>query len=298
MRRPQPIRHGGASRPNPESAASASPGAVLRQARRRHGLRLHQVADALRTRPDVIQALENDRFEVVGKPVFARMYLTDYAHLVGLSERDVLCRFDALGIDQPLPQQLLRTLSLGSANRYRRWPLYGLLAAVAGGLGWVSATHWLAPTSPRPLDGAQPAASVAPAPPVKLDGVADRPSGNSARAPVKAAAAGMQSTQGTNNAGTAVTSISTLRIEVDDKCWTNVQDAGGDQLIYGLLQAGASRSVSGAAPFTIKLGNAPAARITLDGNAVPRSLYVPKYGTVSKFVLNTPSSDRSSVRAH
>ena len=79
-----------------------------------------------------------------------------------------------------------------------------------------------------------------------------------------------------------------LVLEFSEECWVEVQDARGKQLVYGLLRADDTRQLSGPAPFSIKLGNAQAVRISLNGQPVERSVYLPERGTVSRFVLDPP----------
>ncbi len=77
-----------------------------------------------------------------------------------------------------------------------------------------------------------------------------------------------------------------LMLQFSDDCWVEVKDAQGKVLVNGLMKANTTRDLSGSAPFTVTLGNAPAARIALDDRPVDTSIYVPRRGTVSRFTLN------------
>lgn len=77
-----------------------------------------------------------------------------------------------------------------------------------------------------------------------------------------------------------------LMLQFSEDCWVQVKDAQGKVLVNGLMKANTSHDLSGSAPFTVTLGNAPAARIALDDRPVDASLYVPRRGTVSRFTLN------------
>lgn len=78
-----------------------------------------------------------------------------------------------------------------------------------------------------------------------------------------------------------------LALQFSDDCWVEVKDAQGKVLINGLMKANTTHTLSGPAPFTVTLGNAPAARIALDDQPVDKAVYVPRRGTVSRFTLNT-----------
>ncbi|HOW61148.1 MAG TPA: DUF4115 domain-containing protein [Candidatus Contendobacter sp.] len=78
-----------------------------------------------------------------------------------------------------------------------------------------------------------------------------------------------------------------LMLQFSDDCWVEVKDAQGKVLVNGLMKANTTRDLSGPAPFTVTLGNAPAARIALDDRPVDTAIYVPRRGTVSRFTLNS-----------
>jgi len=109
-----------------------SPGAQLRTAREGLGLSIEEVADRLRLNEALVLAMEEDRFGLLGAPVFARGHLRNYAALVGASEREVLDAFD-VG-DLPEPTFLTagdRTPALRNRGRVRRVAAILAVAAVA-----------------------------------------------------------------------------------------------------------------------------------------------------------------------
>jgi cytoskeleton protein RodZ len=77
-----------------------------------------------------------------------------------------------------------------------------------------------------------------------------------------------------------------LTLEFSDDCWVEVKSADGGVLFSGLMKANTKRQITGTAPFSLTLGNAPAARITLDDRPVDTTVYVPRRGTVSRFTLD------------
>ncbi len=87
-------------------------------------------------------------------------------------------------------------------------------------------------------------------------------------------------------AGSELGGAPRLVLEFSGDCWVEVKDSQGKVLANGLMRPNTTSQLSGVAPFTITLGNAPAARITLDGKTIDRAIYVPKRGTVSRFTLN------------
>ncbi len=82
-----------------------------------------------------------------------------------------------------------------------------------------------------------------------------------------------------------------LVLEFTDECWVEVYDADGRRLVYALLGANDRRVVQGTAPFSIRLGNAPAAQITFNGQYVEPAVHIPSRGSVNRFTLDTSHND-------
>ncbi|HRY15260.1 MAG: helix-turn-helix domain-containing protein [Candidatus Competibacteraceae bacterium] len=87
-------------------------------------------------------------------------------------------------------------------------------------------------------------------------------------------------------APTMVDGETKLLLEFSNDCWVEVKDAEGNVLTSRLMRANTTHALSGAAPFKVTLGNAPAARIILDDRLVDTTVYVPRRGTVSRFTLD------------
>ena len=82
-------------------AGLASPGALLKSARESRGLSIEEAADRLRLNEALVLAMEEDRFGLLGAPVFARGHLRNYAALVGAQEREVMEAFDVGDVPEP-----------------------------------------------------------------------------------------------------------------------------------------------------------------------------------------------------
>ncbi|MDQ2693978.1 MAG: DUF4115 domain-containing protein, partial [Pseudomonadota bacterium] len=74
-------------------------------------------------------------------------------------------------------------------------------------------------------------------------------------------------------------------------CWVDVKDAAGNRLAYGIMKGDTVQNLSGRAPFSVVLGNATVVNLELNGRPVDKSVFVPRRGTVSKFVLDVPRQD-------
>lgn len=347
----------------PESPPQLQPvdeslGALLRATREARGLPLDQAARRLRTKPAVLQALENDNFKALGAPVFVRMYLVRYAELLGLAEHEVLGRYKQLGIDQPPPLRPAHSVQPQTRASDLRWLTYPAGFALVAWLGWTVTQQqpdWVAdngdalperelvqtaapvddsasvastgvdataPSSSDPLSPERPAStpSLAGEPPVSEPSSADETVALAALdTPVEASSVSGPASGSVTDAVPAAPLVESfnngipgpigsalagglepvdtplepdqarLVLEFRDDCWVEIEDGSGQRLVYGLLSADERRSLTGPAPFSIKLGNAQAVqRISLNGEAIDPSLYLPERGSVSRFTLTTP----------
>ncbi len=260
-----------------DGAATPSAANVLKSAREARGLSVGQVAEELRLTPAMIDAMDAARWSELGASVYARGHLRKYAALVGVAPATALAAYEAEhGLDQP--QQLIPPTSVHTPVRSGfRWPrgsLTGLVIVVAALL--MAAAWWLyqrSRTTEAPVVATPPAAVTETAPmDVPLDagsGPVGPPEGADANA--TEAAAGLSAPAAVETGSTAAVTPAAgglLRLSLAEESWVEIYDASGAQLEFGLKAAGTVRSYGGAAPWRLVLGNAPAATITLAGNAV------------------------------
>jgi cytoskeleton protein RodZ len=120
-------------------AGLASPGALLRSAREACGLSIEEVADRLRLNEALVLAMEEDRFGLLGAPVFARGHLRNYAALVGAAEREILAAFDVGDVPEPTFLPALDRTPVAQS----RWRAGWIAAAVVLAAAAAVAAWWL-----------------------------------------------------------------------------------------------------------------------------------------------------------
>jgi len=59
-----------------------------------------------------------------------------------------------------------------------------------------------------------------------------------------------------------------LALKFTAPSWVEVYDAGGHRLLHGVEAADSARTLEGAAPLKVVLGNAPGVALTMNGQAV------------------------------
>ena len=231
--------------------AVRSTGARLRSARERKGLTVLQAAERLYVDARILDALEAEDFAALGADVYVRGHLKRYAEFVGESPAELLELY--AGSARPgLPD--LTHIPHRNLERARAWrtpaPL-GLTAFALVALAW-----WfldLPVEKPQPLGAA--------------------PAGDSVS--LVAGAPGSPAAEGTSAGGAEPQ----LALKFYALSWVEVSDASGRRLLEGLYAQGAERTLTGAAPLRVVLGNTPAVELRVNGQAVPLEHLASRVGT-------------------
>jgi len=264
---------------------------MLRDAREAQNVTLEDAAQRLRLMHRQVKAMEQDDFESLGQPVFARGFVRNYARLLGLAPESLLSRMDGAPAEPA-------TVALAEASPPHSWltspwlilSLVGLLLVVAvpvalyvwlnsGGEEGASAQ---AP-SVMPLPPPSPAAAAAPVTPPVAASLAPP----SAVVPPAASEAGVASPPAANVPATTEPAAdaegSVLHLEFGDTSWTEIKDAGGRMLLRQLNPAGSSADVRGQPPFDVVIGNASQVQVTYNGRPIDLKPFTDT--TVARFTL-------------
>jgi cytoskeleton protein RodZ len=278
----QPPADAGASAPGERSV-----GAMLKAARAAQGLTLEQIATELRIEIKQLEALEDDRFDRIGVPVFVKGYLRQYGQRLGLDYRDLLAQYYKQTSLQEVQIQPSKTIKLHDERQITVWVIaaLALLVVIAGVAAW-----WLngggfdiglrAPAPQPKSDGAKPAATApaesstaAPATtttrsPVEGTGATDgaaNPTVTAAPPQAAPTAATTPPAGGARDAAAAAAFTVPLVLTFEEESWAEVNDARGTRLYYDLGAAGRRAELRGQPPFTVVLGNASGVKILVDG---------------------------------
>lgn len=232
---------------------TASFGGWLRRQREMREISLRDIADRTKISLRYLEAMEENRFDLLPAPIFAKGFLREYARYVGLSPDEVVNHYLAVQ-QQASPEEdgvkKDQTLA-GRPHRgkpVRSWT-YGLflalavlaLIAVIWALAWYNNRRHEKPSSDASLPGmAVPAESLAAQPTPSLAApVPDKPS-----APLEV----------------------TLDFTAD--CWVEVK-VDGRQILAEERVQGESLPLEAQQSVDIVLGNAAAAEIQVNGQPFP-----------------------------
>ena len=287
--------HGeGRSESQASAADSAAPlaGERLARARREKQISIDEIAKELHIDDYKVRALERNDFEVLGAPVFAKGHLRKYAQLVGVPVGDVLADYYALNRSVGLPPLVARVRPESREINLGRWLAVLLLLGLAAGAYW----WFVGQEAPRTTVAAGDSGRVS-LPPASdtvvtdaVDAADDRTQGDT-EADLQAPAAAGETTPPVAAATEAPAEISTLpdgdvseppppppgpagtevrlAVTYSGDCWTEITDASGVRLFFGLGSAGRTVNVSGTAPLSVLFGNADNVALAVNDSAYP-----------------------------
>lgn len=272
----------------------ATVGQILREAREAQNISIDDVALRLRLMHRQIDAMENDDFQSLGQPVFARGFVRNYARLLGIDPEELMQRMEGAPAEPALVTQAAPPV--GRSWLTSPWLIGLLLGVVIIVAIPVSLYLWLNSdeVEPSPTTAATQA-SPQPAPPpaeplvVRVPAAADAtPAAEAAQeaepaAPAAEPAPGAAASDATPATAAAAATEGTIHLEFGGDAWVEIRDATGRMLHRQLNPAGSSADVRGQPPFAVVIGNATQARMTYNGRPFDLKPFVDV--SVARFTL-------------
>ena len=286
----------------PEAQAEGPRGGErLAAARREKQISILEIAKELHVEEAKIRALENNDFDVLGAPVFAKGHLKKYAQLVGIDHDDVLTDYYRLTRSQEMPPVVVKRQKPSRELSPGPWIAAVAVVAVLGLAYWLlverpfsppavtrpPATDTAPPTEPETTDDESavestidPAVESAEEPVV--DQAVDEPADQAVEEPDSEAVTGTQPVAAeAAEAGTAAAepmpvTQQTAQPVIDEgdvrlsvtflgDCWTEITDVSGRRLFFQLGRAGRTVNVSGNAPISVLFGDADNVAVRVNG---------------------------------
>lgn len=272
-----------------KSAAGPVAGERLAEARRLKQISLPDVARQLHLDEPRVQALEENRFDVLGAPVFAKGYLRKYAKLVGVSVDDVMADYYTLNRATGAPPVVGPPRNVPREFDATPW-IVGLLAII----GLAIAGYWWLQRGPAdfpaaPAETTVPVTEAGDAPelsaargepdvttanggpdapaaePLPQPAAAGADAGTDAAAPTVPVRQPAAAPSSDRSPPVAAGGLVELRLAFSGDCWTEVGDADGRRLFFDLGTAGRNVNVRGRAPLDVLVGNEENVRLAVNG---------------------------------
>ncbi len=235
-------------------------GETFRQAREARRLSLADVERLTKIRGAYLAALEDERFDVLPPYPYSKGFVRAYARLLGLNADRLVAEFEArfppapaTGLSRAVEIPLEPAVPL---PRWRRVLTYALwmilvLALYAGYVGY---------TQLREFARSVPAGTPAPSPGAGVS----TPAPGSVSTPGPAAPGG---TPAPAQSPAPPTAGVTVALTTTGKSWVRVI-ADGEWVFQGILDAGDARTWTAERELTIRIGNAAAVELTVNGQSL------------------------------
>ncbi|HEX7031319.1 MAG TPA: RodZ domain-containing protein [Gammaproteobacteria bacterium] len=299
------------------------PGAKLREQRERKGLTTAQLASELHVARHLLEALEENRFEDIGAPIFVKGHLRNYGRLLGLDANELVAAYEAA--HQPSDPTLVAHRPDGpimEAAHSQAWVgwfgwLFLLVLAILLGGWWYYEQEGggelvLSPAS-EPVSIATPTLSSPPEENLDAAAQSGQAPGSSEQAgagepaeqdgdevaaprfvmpesPVETTATEPQPQPPAERASTPPADGQGLVLAFAEESWVEVYDAAGRPILYDLMAAGTRRTINASGELRVFLGNADGVEVSVAGEPFDVSPFRRRDST-ARFTVNVPAGE-------
>jgi cytoskeleton protein RodZ len=291
-------------------------GQELRKAREALGLTVEDVCTAIKLHSSAVTQIENGQLEKLGPPVYARGFIKSYAKCVHMPSDWTVTTMAQLALDANpslLPSRGHRP-ERGTGERGLQAASYlvGTAILVSGIFYVTQFDRLMAPESApaivevRPTPIAAPISTPVSTPvtPVNAQATPNGADQTPPFSPIPGAPSVLSQTSidalpipapqslvssepaiaaGLGQLPSVGAPSEKLAIAVTGTVWVELTDATGRRLEYNNLSSGARKSYSGQAPYSLKLGNAPNATLSVSGTEIDLAPFT--QGSVAKLQL-------------
>jgi cytoskeleton protein RodZ len=285
--------------------ASGNVGSKLQRAREAQDLSLDAVSAELRIEVPMLQALEEERFDALGAPVFAKGFLKQYGARLGLDTDELVAMYESASGENQVDIAPSKTIRLRDDRQVTFWVVAGIALVIVAAtlavwwwLGSDAADNLISDTAvpvtipteselglepepepdlvgtdervaaPVPAD-AEPAIQPVSEPEASEDATALAPATpeptNVADAPEEAV---IDVEPQPALAAEAAFSGPQLLIVFNEDSWTEVYDESGEQLFYALGRAGTTALIPADRRLNLFFGNAAGIELSFGGEPV------------------------------
>ena len=241
-------------------AAGTGIGGELARAREARGLALADVAQQLKFAARQLEALEQERFDLLPGGTFARGMVRSYARLLKLDPEPLVSRIggtlDASNTGR-LAERYREPVPFSDSARRSTLIYLGLsllVLAAVGALAYEWARERAAPRKPEAAKVAKAALKKPPAP----------------RPP----AVEEKKIEAPKTPATSSPGVHRIVLRLEREAWIEVKDGADRLLISSLNAAGTERVVQGRPPFSLVIGNAQYVSVFYDDKPVDLQPYV------------------------
>jgi cytoskeletal protein RodZ len=245
-------------------------GTSFRKSRESQKLSIDKISVETKISSRFLEAIENERFDLLPGGIFNRGFIRTYAIRLGLDPDEAVQGYQKLfrAVEaEPVQQETERV-----RGKTTKIPVY--YVALAGLLILVVAFYFSTRHKEPPLAAAKPAVAVPPATPPPSSASVEAP------APVPVSAAGLVAVPTAASpaptpvrpasvpAASASTASVVIELEVHEESWFKLSSDGNDVVSSEILPAGTTRRYTATNSMNVSIGNAAGVSLRVNGHPV------------------------------
>lgn len=252
-------------------------GERLAAARREQQITVLEIAKELHLDEPKVRALEQNDFELLGAPVFAKGHLRKYASLVKVDIDDVLQDYYRLNRASGIPPVVGKVRKPAREMSPGPWIATIIILIIAAAAYW----WFLGADTPPSVPESRPAAEEPQTPDfgetgvidvldeattVYDEGTTDNETEFATQVVEMPEQVVIQDAPPQQTSTAVAVGQVRLTMTFSGDCWTEVSDANGRRLYFDLGQEGRSANVTGEAPLSVLFGNAENVSLRVNGS--------------------------------
>lgn len=292
-----------------ETSGDRSAGTLLCKAREAIGLSIADVASLLHISEAYVEALEHDQYKLLPAPIYVKGYIRNYAKLVQVDSDELILAYEqqnkVLGIEKQKAEELVNLAPELPKGIDPQWLGFAALILI------LFVVFMIIPTGNKESDAvsdqsvsgqADPSARLSGPGEGGEKGISGGPAGadqvgqasktNDAGAEGAAAVQAEPLTDALEPVDPSVSIADEIIVEpvaekpvagtdnlfmfFNGECWVSVKDAYDLEIFAGLKKAGDSLELTGAAPFSVLLGDAAVVNLNFNGKNIALKPYIRK----------------------
>ncbi|RDH83706.1 MAG: hypothetical protein DIZ80_06080 [endosymbiont of Galathealinum brachiosum] len=292
-------------------------GSELRKAREKSGMSISDVADSLLISVDIIKAIENSQAEALPPLTFTQGYIRSYARMLNVSADEIISDYAQVAPDS---KQSLTPNSVLPVQKSSNDALMKIISFSFVICGLIVLVFWLSKADFNNID-----TNIKDSLPVfnspekdveqeqiidinlkedQVSEVIEVPDENVEAGEVskevavetsviqeqvdsESLAVDIQKEQSQSEQHTITESITDeLVLSALGESWCEIEDSTGKRMFYQLLNRGQEIRLSGVAPFTVFLGNAPKVRVEINNKIVDFESLINKTSNIASIEIS------------
>ena len=270
-------------------------GTSFRNSRQSLNLSIEKIAQETRINPRFLEAIENERFDLLPGGIFNRGFIRTYAIRLGLDPDEAIQGYEKLfrAVETEPVQQATEPVR----GKTTKIPVY--YVALAGLLILIVVFYFMTRHKEPPLTATKPAVAepaVAPPPPPEPAPIAvPEPVAAAAVVPVPPvpSPAPPPPKPATVPVPSASNASIVIELEVQEESWFKLSADGSDVVTSEVLPAGTTRRYTASNSMNVSIGNAAGVTLRVNGQPVSK---LGRTGQVRNITI-TPTTSAASLEA-